>query len=131
MRADLVAVGGRRGYVIDAGARVRHGIGVTSPGLLDVLADTAGVRLTAAPQHTRALLAAVPSDATLVLTVRDAHIRSWQADLVAAALNARPDTVVVGMGTDADADLAPGRYLAAYGCGRVNLLAVAELLGLH
>jgi beta-N-acetylhexosaminidase len=118
-------------YVIDAGVRVRPGIGVTSPGLLDVLTaiepTVSGVRVTEPPSDLDAVIASADR-ATPIVAVRDAHRRPWQADLVRRVVDARPDCVVVGTGTAADADLAPGRYVGALGCGQVNLRAVAERL---
>lgn len=121
----------RAPYVVDAGVRVRPGVGVTSAGLLDVMTSidprVRGMPLTAAPDDVDAVLAAA-GDAPLVVAVRDAHRRAWQGELVAAALARRRDAVVVGTGTADDARLAPGRYIAAFGCGKANLLAVAQLL---
>lgn len=113
-------------YVIDAGLRVRPGIGVTSVSLRDMLGAD-GVTLADPPADPAAIVAAA-GDAPLVVTVRDAHTKPWQAELVAAALAQRPDCIVVGTGTPYDRGLAPGRYIGALGCARPNLQAVAELL---
>lgn len=113
-------------YVIDAGLRVRPGIGVTSVSLRDLLGAD-GVTLADPPEDPAAIVAAA-GDAPLVVTVRDAHTKPWQAELVATALARRPDCVVVGTGTPYDRTLAPGRYVGALGCARPNLAAVAELL---
>jgi beta-N-acetylhexosaminidase len=115
-----------RPYVIDAGLRVRPGIGVTSVSLRDALGAD-GVTLADPPEDTAAIVAAA-GDAPLVVTVRDAHTKPWQAELVATALARRPDCIVVGTGTPYDGMLAPGHYIGALGCARPNLQAVAELL---
>jgi beta-N-acetylhexosaminidase len=113
-------------YVIDAGLRVRPGIGVTSVSLRDMLGAN-GVTLADPPEDPAAIVAAAGA-APLVVTVRDAHTKPWQAELVAAAVSSRPDCIVVGTGTPYDRMLAPGRYIGALGCARPNLQAVAELL---
>lgn len=115
-------------YIIDAGVRARPGVGVTSVSLRDLVPGATGLTVLEPPADPKALVAAAPIDTPLVVTVRDAHTRPWQAELVAAALAARPDCVVVGTGTAYDGRLAVGHYIGALGCARPNLQAVAELL---
>jgi hypothetical protein len=43
-------------------------------------------------------------------------------------LDARPDAIVVSIGTGDDVALAGGRFIATRGGGRVNLAAAADLL---
>ncbi len=131
LRVDVALPLGSAPYVIDAGVRLRPGIGVTSAGLLDVLTGmepaVSGVRVTGTGVDHDALIGAADGRA-LVVAVRDAHRQPWQADLIRRAVEARPDCVVVGTGTTGDAGLAPGHYLGALGCGLVNLHAAAERL---
>lgn len=71
-------------------------------------------------------------DRPVVIVSRDAHRHPAQAELIRSVLDARPGTVVVGTGSDADAALAPGRFIPARGAAPPNLEAVAEvLLGLY
>jgi len=114
-------------YVIDAGVRVRPGVGATSVSLRELLGAD-GVTLLEPPADVAGLVAAADPAKPLVLTVRDAHTRPWQRELITAAAATRPDYVVIGTGTAADGELAPGHYIGALGCGRPNLQAVAELL---
>ncbi|MGI8869527.1 MAG: glycoside hydrolase family 3 protein [Mycobacteriales bacterium] len=122
-------------YVVDAGRRMRRGVGVTSHGLLATLAErlpgSDGITLTEPPEKVGAVAAAAITAAAgrpIVVTVREAHRQAWQGELVAALSAGRPDTIVVGTGLPHDHALAPGRYLGALGCGRVNIVAVAEAL---
>jgi beta-N-acetylhexosaminidase len=115
-------------YIIDAGVRVRPGVGVTSVSLRDLIPDSTGVTVLEPPADVAGLVKGADADRPLVVTVRDAHTKPWQRELVAAALAARPDCIVVGTGTGYDGQLAPGHYLGALGCARPNLRAVAELL---
>ena len=109
-------------YVLDAG------------GLLGVLRGRApgadGIRLTEPAAHPAGLdpLIARAAGRPLVVAVRDAHRRPWQAGLIARALARRPDAVVVGTGTAHDQALAPGRYLGTRGSGRASLAAAVDLL---
>lgn len=64
----------------------------------------------------------------LVLTVRDAYRSSWQRAWVTALLRERPDAVVVALGMPDDAVLTTGPVVRAFGAGRVNAWAAAELL---
>lgn len=125
----------RPAYVVDAGLRIRRGVGITSRGLLGALTDlmptTDGMTVGEVPADVGALARAAldaAGDRPLVVTVREAHRQQWQGELVAAMSAARPDTIVVGTGMPHDRALAPGRYLGALGSGRVNLQAAAELL---
>ena len=113
-------------FVLDAGG--------PAGGLLGVLRGRApgtdGIRLTepaAQPAGLDALIARA-ARRPLVVAVRDAHRRPWQAELIARALARRPDAVVVGTGTAHDQTLAPGRYLGTRGSGRVSLEAAVDLL---
>ncbi len=132
LRVDADLPLGGAPYVIDAGVRIRPGIGVTSTGLLDVAAGmdpaVSGVRVDPGANPEPGSLIDAAGGRPLVVAVRDAHQRPWQADLVRRARQARPDCVVVGTGTTGDAGLAPGHYLGALGCGLVNLHAAAERL---
>lgn len=65
---------------------------------------------------------------SLVLVTRDAHRHPAQASLVRSLLAARPGAVLVGTGSEADASLAPGRFIPARGAAPPNLRAVAEAL---
>lgn len=115
-------------YVLDAGGNGAAG------GLLGVLRGRApgadGIRLSEPAAHPDGLDALIARAAgrPLVIAVRDAHRRPWQAELIARALARRPDAVVVGTGTAHDQTLAPGRYLGTRGSGRVSLAAAADLL---
>jgi len=64
----------------------------------------------------------------LVLATRDARRNAEQARLVAEVTAARPDAVVVALGSEADAELAPGRTVPARGSAPPNLVAAAEAL---
>jgi beta-N-acetylhexosaminidase len=125
----------RPAYVVDAGLRVRRGVGVTSPGLLAQLQairpETAGTTVAGEPADVQAVAGqaiAAAGDRQLVVTVREAHRQAWQAELIAALSAARPDTIIVGTGMPHDQKLAPGRYLGALGCALANIRAVAERL---
>lgn len=121
----------RAPYVIDAGARVRPGVGVTSASLLDQLQildpSTDGTLLLEPPDDVAAIVGAA-GDRPLVVAVREAHRSDWKRALVEHALSVRPDCIVVGTGTPHDAALAPGRYVGTLGCARVNIQAAAERL---
>jgi beta-N-acetylhexosaminidase len=111
-------------YVLDAGGT----------GLLGVLRgrapDADGIRLTEPTAHPAGLGALIARAAgrPLVVAVRDAHRRPWQAELISRVLARRPDAVVVGTGTAHDQTLAPGRYLGTRGSGRASLVAAVDLL---
>jgi beta-N-acetylhexosaminidase len=64
----------------------------------------------------------------IVIGARDAWRRPGQASLIAAVLAERPDTVVVGLGSAADAALAPGHFVPAGGAAPPNVRAVADVL---
>ncbi|HVX43919.1 MAG TPA: beta-N-acetylhexosaminidase [Mycobacteriales bacterium] len=117
-------------YVVDAGIRVRPGVGVASGSLLDELSEmddrVRGVVLTEAPADPFAAVDAA-GDAPLVVVVRDAQQYPWQQELIAAGLK-RPQCTVVSTGMTHDHVYAPGHYVAAQGCGRANLHAAAEFL---
>ncbi|MGH3523164.1 MAG: hypothetical protein ACRDU4_10130, partial [Mycobacterium sp.] len=63
-----------------------------------------------------------------VLVVRDAYRRPWQREWVNAFLGARPETVLVAIGMPDDETLATGASVCAFGAGRVNIQAAAEVL---
>ncbi|WP_091295658.1 glycoside hydrolase family 3 protein [Amycolatopsis xylanica] len=71
---------------------------------------------------------ALPSSGPVVLVVRDAYRTPWQADWVAAALAARPDTIVVAVGLPDDVTPQVKASIRTYGAGAVNLEAAAERL---
>ena len=89
-----------------------------------------GIRLTEPAAHPAGLDALIARAAgrPLVVAVRDAHRRPWQAELIAGVLARRPEAVVVGTGTAHDQALAPGRYLGTRGSGRASLTAAVDLL---
>ncbi|GAA3512473.1 glycoside hydrolase family 3 N-terminal domain-containing protein [Actinocatenispora rupis] len=118
----------------------RQGIELTAGSLLALLGArdprVTGTRLTADPadrgDDDLAGALAAAGGRPLVVVVRDAHRAPGQRARLATVLGARPDAVVVGTGTSADAGLAPGRYLGTRGGARVNLDAAADLLvGAH
>jgi len=121
-------------YVIDAGSRMSGLLDDDAGSLLGVLRERApavdGVRLAEPPDDPAELdvLIARAVARPLVLAVRDAHRRPWQAEMLARVLASRPDTVVVGTGTTHDRDLAGGNYLGTLGAGRANLAAAADVL---
>ncbi len=145
-------------YVVDAGGRMSSLLGDRAGSLLGVLRErdpaVDGVWLTGpsaelggpgdrivpagpdgpvrpdgpvGPAELEAMIARGASR-PLVLAVRDAHRRAWQRELVGRVLARRPDTVVVGTGTEHDRDLARGSYLGTRGAGRANLAAAADVL---
>lgn len=71
---------------------------------------------------------AAAGDRPLVLGVRDALRRPAHNELVAAVLARRPDAILVGLGSTADAVLAPDRFVPARGAAPPNVDAVAEVL---
>ncbi|MEP7021197.1 MAG: beta-N-acetylhexosaminidase [Pseudonocardiales bacterium] len=120
----------RAPYVIDAGACPMAGIAGTSTGLLAALRhrDPATRGSVVQPPVDVAAMLEQAGDQPVVLAVRDAHRLDGQRALLDEVLAARPDAVVVGCGTAADAALAPGRYVGTLGRARVNLQAAAEVL---
>jgi beta-N-acetylhexosaminidase len=66
---------------------------------------------------------------SLIIVVRDAHRYPAAAALATRLLAARPDATVVEMGLPVWRPAA-ARYLASYGAGRNNALAIAQMLGL-
>lgn len=119
-------------YVIEFSA-ARSGTGAVRARLLDALRRiepaTTGdvVPVDAAPSPAAVLAAA--GDRPLVIAGRDAFRHPAQAELIRTALSARPDSVVVGLGSATDAQLAPGRFVPARGAAPPNVRAVAEVLG--
>lgn len=124
-------------FVIEAAAP-RPGIEPSVASLLELLRarheGVSGVRLYEDPADMNirtVLIDAALREATdrpLVLVVRDAHRYPEQRDLIAHVHQQRPDALVVGTGTTADAHLAPGRYVGSRAGARVNLNAVADLV---
>lgn len=126
-------------YVVEI-APPRAGIEPSAASLLEIMrahdGSVDGVRLYpgaadttgADPQAGLASALAAARGRPLILVVKDAHRRPDQRDLVSSARAQRPDAVVVGTGTTADADLAPGHYVGARAGATVNLRAAAELL---
>ena len=80
------------------------------------------------PQVAAGLLAEA-AGRSLIIVVRDAHRYPAANGLVSMLLAARPDAVLVEMGLPVWRPPA-ATYLASYGAGRSNALAVAEHLGL-
>ncbi len=76
----------------------------------------------------------LPGDGALVVAVRDAHRSPWQRRTVEAVLRARPDAVLVGLGTPADTALAEAvagpaaRWVLAHSAAAVSVRAAAEAL---
>jgi beta-N-acetylhexosaminidase len=76
----------------------------------------------------------LPGDGALVIAVRDAHRVPWQHRAVEAVLRARPDAVLVGLGTPADTVLAEAvagpaaRWVLAHSAAAVSVRAAAEAL---
>lgn len=117
-----------RPYVIEAAAP-RRGIEPRAASLLDALRQhdprIDGIRLGA--DGLEAALEAA-GERPVILTVRDAHRDPGQRALVDRARERRPDTVIVGIGTVCDAQVAPGHYLGTRGGGRINLTTAAGVL---
>jgi beta-N-acetylhexosaminidase len=90
-----------------------------------VAAATAAGRLPAVA----ASLLAEAAGRSLIIVVRDAHRYPAAIRLVSLLLDARPDAYVVEMGLPVWRPPTT-RYLASYGAGHSNALAVAERLGL-
>ncbi|GAA2592221.1 glycoside hydrolase family 3 protein [Dactylosporangium fulvum] len=97
--------------------------GVLAP-LVELLPDTAGVRLTSEAGLSEALEASVGRP--LVLVVRDPHRYPWMADGLRASLAVRPDAVVVEMGVPADPRGTV--HIVTFGATAASGRAVAELL---
>ncbi|HLH46296.1 MAG TPA: glycoside hydrolase family 3 N-terminal domain-containing protein [Acidimicrobiales bacterium] len=118
-------------YVVEFSA-ARSGAGPVRARLLDALrriepaATGEMMPVDAAPSPAAVLAAA--GDRPLVIACRDAFRHPAQAELVRTALSARPDSVVVGLGSATDAQLAPGRFVPARGAAPPNVRAVAEAL---
>jgi beta-N-acetylhexosaminidase len=66
---------------------------------------------------------------SLIIVVRDAHRYPAAIELASLLLAARPDATVVEMGLPVWRPAAAS-YLASYGAGRNNALAIAQILGL-
>lgn len=64
----------------------------------------------------------------VVVAIRGARRRPWQARLLAAIRAARSDVVVVDHGVATPRDILGERYVLAYGAARVTAEAAAELL---
>ncbi len=118
-------------YVVEASI-ARTGIGDVRSRLLDALRRrdprVDGVAFTPDEVPSAEAVLAAAGERPIVIGSRDAHRRPDQRALIAAVLTARPDAVVVGLGSDADGVLAPGRFLPARGAAPPNVDAVAEAL---
>lgn len=117
-------------YVVELAAPPR-GIELSAGSLLEVLRQhdhtVAGVRLHDDASGLIDVLAEADGR-PLVLVVRDAHRDRRQRTAVELARRARPDAVVVGIGTAGDAALAPRGYVGTHGGARPNLENAARLL---
>ncbi|MFL6074472.1 MAG: glycoside hydrolase family 3 N-terminal domain-containing protein [Mycobacteriales bacterium] len=121
-------------YVIEVAAP-RRGIGLSAGSLLTQLRarDPAvdGIRLHALeagrPGGLEEALRAA-AGRPLLLVVRDAHRDPSQRATLQRALSARPDAIVVGIGTTGDAALASGGYVGTRGGAGVNLEVAADAL---
>ncbi|MCK1797386.1 glycoside hydrolase family 3 protein [Streptomyces sp. XM4193] len=81
-------------------------------------------------EGTEALAARVLAEAgerTIVGVVRDVHRHPWMAEVLAAVVAARPDTVVVEMGVP-QAPPTGALHLATHGAARVCARAAAEVI---
>ena len=65
----------------------------------------------------------------LVVATEDSYRRTGHLEFVAAVLAARPDTVVVGLGSEADAALPPGSFVPARGAAPLNIVSIAAVAG--
>lgn len=125
-------------YVIEI-APPRPGIEPSAASLLEILrardARVDGIRLhgdhSSSTSDRDTVLGALSGDARerpVVLVVNDAHRKPAQREIVSLVRARHPEALVVGTGTTADADLAPGRYIGARAGATVNLAAAADLL---
>lgn len=119
-------------YVIEL-AQPRLGIEPSAASLLEILrtrapgTDGIGYRDAAAGVDPKAAIAAA-GGRPLVLVVKDAHRNPDQRAVLSAIRAERPDALVVGTGTTADAQLAPGHYVGTRGAATGNLRTAAEVL---
>jgi len=118
-------------YVIEA-TTARTGVGDVHARLLDALRrrdpSTEGETFTADAVPSAATVLGAAGERPLVIGSRDAHRRPAQEALIAGLLAARPDAVLVGLGSAADEALAAGRFVPARGAAPPNVDAVAEVL---
>lgn len=118
-------------YVVELDA-LSTGVGEVRMHLVDALrqrdpATTGVVVVPGAPLDVSEVVAAAGGRPVVVAT-RDAHRKPAQARFVAELLARVPTALVVALGSEADAELAPGRSLPARGSAPPNLVAVAEAL---
>lgn len=118
-------------YVVEL-AGPRSGVGETKTRLLDALRQrnpaTAGLLVSPGDTPDAELVLEAARGRSLVVATRDSYRKAGHREFVAAVLAARPDTVVVGLGSEADAALAPGSFVAARGAAPPNIAAAAEVL---
>jgi beta-N-acetylhexosaminidase len=117
-------------YVIEFTGR-RRGMEPGAASLLTALQrrDSAvtGVRL-GTDVSALALAVRAAAGRPLLLVAADVHQQPRVCGNLVEILRLRPDAVLVGLGTTADAVLAPGRYLGTRGSARPNLDAAARCL---
>ena len=118
-------------YVVEA-TTARTGVGDVHSRLLDALRrrdpSAQGMAFTADGVPSAATVLRAAGERPLVIGSRDAHRRPAQESLIADLLAARPDAVLVGLGSAADGALAAGRFIPARGAAPPNVDAVAEVL---
>ena len=112
--------------LLDARPKRTIGIG-RSPARLLAALSAAGLSVRASEAAPGDLSDVRPEELPL-LVVQDAHLDPAQRGHLKALLAAHPEALVVGVGTDNDAGLAPGRYLGTRGGAQPNLAALAEAL---
>ncbi len=112
--------------LLDARPRGASGIGRTPARLLTAL-SAAGLPVRVSDASPGEMSDLGPKELPL-LVVQDAHLDPAQQARLRALLAAHPEALVVGVGTDHDAGLAPGRYLGTRGGAPPNLAALAEVL---
>ncbi|MGH8829145.1 MAG: hypothetical protein ACRDVZ_16400, partial [Jiangellaceae bacterium] len=100
--------------------------GVGAP-LAAALAGTVVVRIADGGPAVGRALREFP-DRPVVVAIRGARRRPWQARLLAAIRAVRSDVVVVDHGVATPRDILGERYVLAYGAARVTAEAAAELL---
>jgi beta-N-acetylhexosaminidase len=107
---------------------------VMDPGgarLADIIArhdSSATVIRSSAPPIDVAGLLDVAAGRPLALIVRDVHRHPWIGSALAAALDGRPDAVVVETGVPASLPVGARGFIATFGSARVNLEAASEVI---
>lgn len=118
-------------FVVELGG-ARTGVGETKARLLDALRrrDPATAGLLAAPGELPSAneLLEAAAGRPLVVATRDSYRKDGHPELVSALRAARPDLVVVGLGSEDDRSVAPEGFVPARGAAPPNVTAVAELL---